>query len=115
MKLFAVKTKYGFNQHTFYEWLREQEIIEKSESGYKIGKRALSGMKESETIVLEGTEAITRTVVSIPNAKVEELVSRYENSGKDKLYSDKHYSDDLVDKVESLFRRVEILENRGNK
>lgn len=44
MKLYHIRKENGFNQHTFYGWLKETGLIEKGPAGYIPGPMAWEEM-----------------------------------------------------------------------
>lgn len=118
MKLNDIRESYGFNQRTFYNWMKEQRLIEKTENGYIAGKEALDGMATEETSYF-GPDGKPKTVVIVTEENADELAKLYVNSGLDRLYStikrkEKHPRMDslLNEELERTKARMDILENQ---
>lgn len=121
MKLHEIKKAHGFNQETFYGWLRETGMIVKEASGYVIGPNALEGMFTLHTkSANQDGELHTRTQVAVEDDNVFRLVEKYEQTDLPKRYASKpktsnHGSADISqtekDMAEAL-RRISILENQ---
>ncbi|OTN77924.1 hypothetical protein A5886_003025 [Enterococcus sp. 8G7_MSG3316] len=121
MKLHEIKKAHGFNQKTFYGWLRETGMIVKEASGYVIGPNALEGMFTLHTkSANQDGELLTRTQVAVEDDNVFRLVEKYEQTDLPKRYASKpktsnHGSADISqtekDMAEALLR-ISILENQ---
>ncbi|MBS7815785.1 hypothetical protein B9T11_05385 [Wohlfahrtiimonas chitiniclastica] len=120
MKLHEVRTKYHFNQRTFYKWMSDMDIIYKDTTGYVVGEDALAGMKTltTEKLNVETGAVELRTQVMIDDEQVELLVALYLDSGYPRLYSStkqESAQDDvetLKSEINALTDRVMILENQ---
>ncbi|MBS7819111.1 hypothetical protein J7624_07315 [Wohlfahrtiimonas chitiniclastica] len=120
MKLHEVRTKYHFNQRTFYKWMSDMDIIYKDTTGYVVGEDALAGMKTltTEKLNVETGAVELRTQVMIDDEQVDLLVALYLDSGYPRLYSStkqESASDDveaLKSEITALTDRVLMLENQ---
>lgn len=121
MKLHEIKKEYELNQNTFYGWLRENEMIEKTDRGYVVGANALEGMETLETKrVDENGEFYVNTQVTMDTMKIPILIELYEQSGLPKLYSGKRTSEilelehpsNLKIELDKALSRITILENQ---
>lgn len=118
MKLNDIRESYGFNQRTFYNWMKKQQLIEKTENGYIVGKEALDGMSTEATSYF-GPDGKPKTVVVVTEENADELVKLYVNSGLDRLYSttkrktkDSRADSLLSEEMERTKARMDILENQ---
>lgn len=112
MKLHEIKAKYGFNQTSFYGFLKEQELIEKVESGYVIGKNHIVGM---ETLVSENPRGETPaqvTQVSVSTEAIPRLVEMYENSSWTNLYSADVQFKTVNSKLLEIINKIEIISSQ---
>ena len=89
-KLIQICRQEEFNQRTFYRWLMDQAYIQKEESGYVLGGKALSGM---ENLIYAFTYADgtiqERSQVTVPDELVPEILAAYANCGYERLYQNK--------------------------
>ncbi|TLG73870.1 hypothetical protein [Culicoidibacter larvae] len=108
MKLMAIKREYGFHLTTFYGWLRDEELIIKTERGYEVGNMAPEGMEtlESERIDEFGERRVV-TQVTVAERLVPELVEKYLKSGLPRLYSNK--KDKSEERFVLIERQISIL------
>ena len=121
MKLNEIRESYGFNQRTFYNWMKEQGLTEKTDNGYIIGPNALQGMY-TEYSSYFGPDGNPKTTVAISDENVNELVKMYVNSGLDRLYSNTTKRTDesststnlLTEELERTKNRVDVLEKQVN-
>lgn len=108
MKLMVIKREYGFHQTTFYGWLRDEELIMKTDRGYEVGNMAPEGMEtlESERIDEFGERRVI-TQVTVAEHLVPELVEKYLSSGLPRLYSSKHNR--IEERLAMLESQINIL------
>lgn len=118
MKLNEIRESYGFNQRTFYNWMKDQQLIEKTENGYIIGTNALEGMSTENTTYF-GPDGKPKTVVTVTSDTADDIVKMYVSSGLDRLYSTTKRKGGqsksetlLMEEVERTKIRVDILENQ---
>ncbi|OYQ85669.1 hypothetical protein [Wohlfahrtiimonas chitiniclastica] len=113
MKLHEVRTKYHFNQRTFYKWMSDMDIIYKDTTGYVVGEDALAGMKTltTEKLNVETGAVELRTQVMIDDEQVELLVALYLDSGYPRLYSSTK-QESAQDDVETLKSEINALTDR---
>lgn len=119
MKLHELKAKHKFNQNTFYKWMRDSNLIKKTELGYIVGDDALAGMQTLVTPMLnkETGELRDSCQVTIDDEQADLLVELYLNSGLPKLYSPAKSDADnnfAQEELEELRDRIAILENQVN-
>jgi hypothetical protein len=121
MKLHEIRKEYRLNQRTFYGWLREKGMIEKTDYGYVVGVNALEGMETLKTRrVDENGELYENTQVTMDNMKIPTLIELYKQSGLPKLYSEKRKSEALESgefsnlevELDKALNRITVLENQ---
>lgn len=110
MKLYGIKTKYAFNQKTFYSWLRDNQMIEKSETGYVVGPQKMDGMHTIVSERVQDGKVISITQVALEEDQIPQLVKMYENSGLPNLYSERQKVEELDRKIFELSEKVSELE-----
>ncbi|MGX7199021.1 hypothetical protein [Enterococcus nangangensis] len=110
-KLITICRREGFNQRTFYQWLQDEELIVKSEMGYEIGPRALTGM-ETFHYNYRGADGSQqeRTQVRVPQELVAPLADAFQNSGLERLYSPTNVNPNALDSLELLKRQTAKIE-----
>ncbi|WP_086350102.1 hypothetical protein [Candidatus Enterococcus clewellii] len=118
MKLNEIRESYGFNQRTFYNWMKDQQLIEKTDNGYIIGSNALEGMNTEDTAYF-GPDGKPKTMVTVTSEIADDIVKMYVGSGLDRLYSTTKRKGGqskaepfLMEEIERTKIRVDILENQ---
>ena len=113
MKIIEVKKKYHFNQNTFYKWLRDEEMIVHSDSGYITGPKALTGMKTMiYQIKLGNNEKTDCSQVIIDDSQVYLLVEMYTQSELSNLYTRKYHVNLLKEELAEAQHTIKILEGQ---
>ncbi|MHC5375290.1 hypothetical protein ACYSNU_16090 [Enterococcus sp. LJL120] len=115
MKLQEIKAKYSFNQTSFYGWLKEAKLIEKTEGGYVAGPAAWPEMETLTSTVYRNGGTVEVTHVKIAAEKVPELVSLYEASNWGSLYSQSKQFDVLHQKLLALMEGLAALQEQLNQ
>lgn len=88
MKLYHIRKENGFNQQTFYNWLKETGLIEKGPKGYITGPNAWDEMAVLTTKRVDVNGEVREvTQVTVPKNKVSALITAYLSSGKTDLYT----------------------------
>lgn len=113
MKLYHIRKENGFNQHTFYGWLKETGLIEKGPAGYIPGPMAWEEMALLTTKKIDDTGKVHNvTQVTVSKSKVADLITAYLNSGKPNLYNKRKQEEELQLKLQELQKRLEKIESK---
>ena len=113
MKMIEIKKEYKFNQKTFYQWLRDEGLIELSDHGYIVGPNALPSM---ENLIYDyynyGKMSEGRSQVIIEDSDVPILVEKYIQSGLPNLYTRKKQTEFLTDQLSDANNQIKFLEGQ---
>lgn len=111
MKLYRVMKEHKLRQSVFYGWLRDAGLIQKMDTGYVVGKKALAGMETitAREVGTDGHILREQTQVAIADAAIPELLRRYEASGLSNRYQQVLKPGKEVDIKEQLQQMTDLL------